>query len=70
MICEGRVGNGRLVVCSFRVLDGLRHRLPEAGHLLDCLVEYALSDRMPPAVPAMTPEEARRVFAARSAGPK
>jgi hypothetical protein len=62
LVCEGRVGSGRLVVCSLRVLEGVRSHWPEAGYLLDCLVDYALSDRFSPPLPPLTPEEARQVF--------
>ena len=44
ILCEGRVGSGRVLVCCLRVLDGVRNGQPEAGYLLDCLVDYALSD--------------------------
>ncbi len=67
MICEGQVGSGRLLVCSFRVLDGVRRGMPEAGYLLDCLIDYALSDRPASDLPSMTPEEARTVFMAKPA---
>lgn len=67
MICEGQVGSGRLLVCSFRVLDGVRNGAPEAGYLLDCLIDYALSDRPALDVPPMTPEETRTVFLAKPA---
>jgi hypothetical protein len=70
LICEGRVGGGRLLVCSLRVLAGVRSHQPEAGRLLDCLVEYALSSRMAPTAPPMTPEEARAIFTVKGMGPK
>jgi hypothetical protein len=63
LICEGRVGSGRLVVCALRVLEGVEHGYPEAGYLLDCLVDYVLSAAPSPATEAMTAAEARRVFA-------
>ncbi|MCX7428873.1 MAG: hypothetical protein NTW96_25010 [Planctomycetia bacterium] len=63
ILCEGRVGGGRVLVCCLRVLDGVRDKTPEAGCFLDLLVDYALSDRMPPVSASMTPEEARAVFA-------
>jgi len=62
ILCEGRVGGGRVLVCSLRVLGGVRNGQPEAGYLLDCLVDYALSDRMLLVSASMTPEEARAVF--------
>jgi hypothetical protein len=46
------------------VLDGIKRGLPEAGYLLDCLVDYALSDRFKPEVPPFTTEEARQFFKA------
>ena len=64
ILCEGRVGGGRVLVCCLRVLDGVRSGMPEAGYLLDCLVDYALSDRPASELPPMTPEEARTVFMA------
>jgi len=62
LVCEGRVGSGRLVVCSLKVLEGTRRRYPEAGYLLDCLVDYALGDQFSPAPPPITEEEVRDVF--------
>jgi len=54
LVCEGRVGAGRLVVCALRVLEGIGRGWPEAGYLLDCLVDYALSDQFRPTTEAMT----------------
>ena len=65
LICEGRVGSGRLLVCTLRVLEGMERRFPEAGYLLDCLVDYALSENFHTTTQAMTVDEARHVFAAR-----
>jgi hypothetical protein len=64
LVCEGRVATGRLVVCCLRVLRGVQNGYPEAGYLLDCLVEDALSGRVPTATPATTIEDASRVFRA------
>ena len=62
LVCEGRVGSGRLVVCALRVLDGIEHHSAEAGYLLGCLVDYALSDGFHPITGAMTAEDARGVL--------
>jgi len=62
LVCEGRVSEGRLVVCVLRVLEGVRQGWPEAGYLLDCLVDYALGGRPDPAPEPMTADEARAVF--------
>jgi len=62
LICEGRVGQGKLLVCCLRVLEGLRNGYPEAGYLLDCLVDYARSERFAPTAPPLTAEEVRQVF--------
>lgn len=62
LLCEGRIGPGRILVCCLKVLGGLEARQPEAGHLLDCLVEYALSAPYAGQRPSITPEEARQVF--------
>ena len=41
----------------------MRHGLPEAGgYLLDCLIEYALSERYSGDLPSMTPEDVRQIF--------
>jgi hypothetical protein len=63
IINEGRIGKGRIITCSLRVLTGIRHGFPEAGYLLDCLVDHALSDK--PAsrdLPALTADEALKLF--------
>jgi hypothetical protein len=62
LICEGRVATGRLVVCCLRVLRGVQNGYPEAGYLLDCLVEDALSGRVRTATPTMSIEDASRLF--------
>jgi hypothetical protein len=52
-----------LLTCSLRVLEGIRRGFPEAGHLLDCLVDYALAAAVPGVGPAvLSAEDARAVF--------
>jgi len=62
LISETRIGKGRIIVCSLWLLDGIKRSLPEAGYLLDCLVDYALTAPADTGLPALTPEEARLVF--------
>ncbi|MCL5097013.1 MAG: hypothetical protein M1608_05695 [Candidatus Omnitrophica bacterium] len=62
LVSECRIEKGRAILCTLRVLDGVASGLPEAGYLLDCLVDYALSDRFRPANPAFTSEEAHQFF--------
>jgi hypothetical protein len=62
MLSECRIGPGRLLVCNLYVLDGLRRQYPEAGYLLDCLVEYALADRGDPPVQTLTAEDIEQHF--------
>ena len=62
LICEGRIGRGKILTCSLRVLAGIRSGLPEAGYLLDCLVDYALADTFAPKSEPLTADEAKRVF--------
>ncbi len=62
IVCEGRVGTGKILVCCLRVASGIKNQQPEAGYLLDCLVEYALSDKFAPSSPPMTAEELKQVF--------
>ena len=62
ILCEGRIGSGRIMVCCLRLLHGVTNRQPEAGYLLDCLVEYSLSDRSVENSMSMTVDEARQVF--------
>ena len=62
LLCEGRVGKGRLLVCHLKVLQGVENGLPEAGYLLDTLVDYALSEAFSPDSPPMTADEFRKVF--------
>jgi len=66
ILCEGRVGAGHLVVCCLRVLRGLQNGYPEAGYLLDCLVEDALSHPARPLPPPVSVAEAARLFRAAS----
>jgi hypothetical protein len=65
LVCEGRIGRGKILTCSLRVLAGIRSGLPEAGYLLDCLVDYALADTFEPKSEPLTLEEAKRVFKVR-----
>ncbi len=62
LVTEGRIGQGKLLVCSLRVLAGIRNGLPEAGYLLDCLVDGALSGAFAPQTAPMSASEAREVF--------
>lgn len=62
LVTEGRIGQGKLVICSLRVLAGIRNGLPEAGYLLDCLVDGALSGSFAPRTTPMSIAEAREVF--------
>ena len=62
ILSEGRIGKGKVMVCCLRVLSGIESGQPEAGYLLDCLVEYAASDRFTPATPPITPDEVKQVF--------
>jgi hypothetical protein len=62
LVCEGRIGRGKLLTCSLRVLSGIQSGLPEAGYLMDCLVDHALSETFAPASEPLTVEEAKRVF--------
>jgi hypothetical protein len=64
VLSECCVEKGKAVLCTLYVLDGIKRGLPEAGYLLDCLVDYALSDRFKPEVPPFTTEEARQFFKA------
>ncbi len=63
LLSEARMGKGHMVLCNLWALDGMSRGLPEAGYLLDCLVDYALSEK-PAAgdLPALTAEEARLLF--------
>lgn len=63
LLSEARMGKGHMVLCNLWVLDGMSRGLPEAGYLLDCLVDYTLSDKFSPGdLPALTAEEARLLF--------
>lgn len=62
IVSEGRIGEGKIVVCCLRVLEGVENAWPEAGYLLDCLVQYAASDRFRPTTAPMTADEVRQVF--------
>jgi hypothetical protein len=69
ILCEGRVGGGRLVICCLRVLRGIQRQRPEAGYLLDCLIDYALSPRFAPSTAPMAPDELPQVLTINRAGP-
>jgi len=60
---ECRLGRGRIAVCTLWVLDGIRRGFPEAACLLDSLVNDALSARARPALPRLSAEGARQLFA-------
>ena len=62
IINEGRIGKGRIITCSLRVLTGIRHGFPEAGYLLDGLVDDALTNPPTPKTKALTADEARSLF--------
>jgi hypothetical protein len=62
LVCEGRIGPGRVLVSCLRLLEGLERGLPEAGFMLDSLVGYALSGGITLSSPAMTVEEAGNIF--------
>jgi hypothetical protein len=62
IVSEGRIGEGKVLVCCLRVVEGVENGWPEAGYLLDCLVEHAASDRFAPATPPMTADEVKQVF--------
>jgi hypothetical protein len=55
-------GQGRVLVCCLRVIEGLKRGWPEAGYLLDCLIEYVASDRFHPATVPMAADEVQQVF--------
>jgi hypothetical protein len=60
-IGEARLGQGRLIHCGLWLVDGVERGLLEAGYLLDCLVDDALSNK-PADLPLLTNEEADQVF--------
>ncbi len=62
LVCEARAGEGRMLVCCLHLLDGVRRGLPEAGYLLDCLVEYANSSHFDPPTTPLDPTDLREVF--------
>jgi len=63
MITEARLGEGKVIICSLWALDGIKRGYPEAGYLLDGLVDYALSDKPASSdLPALTDDEARHLF--------
>jgi len=63
LVCEGRIGKGRIIVCPLHVLEGIDAGWPEAGYLLDCLVDYALSDEFRPRTEPMSDAEVGAAFA-------
>ena len=62
VLSECRVGKGRLIVCNLYALDGLRRGYPEAGYLLDCLIDYAAHGASAATSPMLSREEALSVF--------
>jgi hypothetical protein len=64
VLSECRVEKGKVVLCTLYALDCIKRGLPEAGYLLDCLIDYALSNRFEPEVPPFTAKEARKFFKA------
>jgi len=57
-----RTGQRKNARMAFRVLEGIRRGLPEAGHLLDCLIDHALSGRTTTELPPLTVDEARAIL--------
>ncbi|MCW5982030.1 MAG: hypothetical protein KIT09_28350 [Bryobacteraceae bacterium] len=66
ILCEGRIGQGRILTTALRLASGVLHGYPEAEYLLDGILRHVLSDRFQPEAPPMTVAEARRVFAVRA----
>jgi hypothetical protein len=62
LLSECRVEKGKALLCTLYVADGVKAGLPEAGYLLDCLIDYAISDRFEPSVPPLTSAEAQEMF--------
>jgi hypothetical protein len=62
IINEARIGKGRIIACSLRVLTGIRDGWPEAGYLLDCLLDAALSEPSTPTTKVLKPQQAEQVF--------
>lgn len=59
LISELRIGKGRVIICSLWLLDGIKRGYPEAGYLLDCLIDYAYSPEFQPAVEPLSLDEAK-----------
>ena len=62
MITEAGLGKGKVIICSLWTLDGIKRGYPEAGYLLDCLVDYLLEGAADSQLPALTLEEANNLF--------
>ena len=62
MITEAGLGKGKVIICSLWTLDGIKRGYPEAGYLLDCLVDYLLEGAADSQMPALTLEEANNLF--------
>ena len=62
MITEAGLGKRRVIICLLWALDGIKHGYPEAGFLLDCLVDYQLMEPANTRLPALTLEEANNLF--------
>ena len=69
-VAECRVERGKVILCTLYVLDGIKAGLPEAGYLLDCLVDYAISERFEPSVALLTEAEAKQFFRFEESGRK
>jgi hypothetical protein len=48
MLFSGRLGNGKILVCTFDVFGNLDEKHPEAFYLLQSLLDYALSEKFDP----------------------
>ncbi len=62
VIGEARLERGRLLICTLYVLDGIRAERPEAGYLLDCLVQHTLSPNSATVLPPLALDEARQIL--------
>jgi len=62
IICEGKAENGKILICTLRLLRGLEMQQPEAVAMLDSLMEYATSEKFAPASLAITSEELSKLF--------
>ena len=62
IVCEGRIGKGKLLLCTLKVLGGVQKGYPEATSLLKSLLKYALSAEFSPESSPMTQEDLRQVF--------